>query len=106
MDYNIGDTSAGSEYEIPLYVEDTEGMILYFVSAGEVFSVNSLNYILYKHQHPQRMNAGCAMIEMIIGTLFLFLFVSCGKQKIKKQCLTTLLLPVESITILLLITGL
>jgi len=46
MDYNIGDTSAGSEYEIPLYVEDTEGMILYFVSAGEVFSVNSLNYIL------------------------------------------------------------
>ena len=37
---------------------------------------------------------------------FLFLFVSWGKQKIKKQCLTTLLLPVESITILLLITGL
>ena len=43
MDYYIGDTSAGSEYEIPLYDEDTEGMVLYFVSAGEVFSVNSLN---------------------------------------------------------------
>ena len=43
MDYNIGDTSAGSEYEIPIYDEDTEGMVLYFVSAGEVFSVNSLN---------------------------------------------------------------
>ena len=30
------------------------------------------------------MNAGCAMIEMIIGTLFLFLFVSSGKQKNKE----------------------
>lgn len=43
MDYNIGDTSAGSEYEIPLYVEDTEGMVLYFVSAGEVFFAYSLD---------------------------------------------------------------
>ena len=41
MDYYIGDTSAGSEYEIPIYDEDTDGMVLYFVSAGEVFSVNS-----------------------------------------------------------------
>ena len=40
----LGDTVAGSEYMIPVDNDtDTTGMVLYIISAGEVFSVINLN---------------------------------------------------------------
>lgn len=40
----LGDAPAGSEYEIPFDIDgDSEGLVLYIVSGGIVFSVNSLD---------------------------------------------------------------
>ena len=44
MDYFIGDAAAGNEYVVTLDLMDsTEERVLYFVSAGTVFSVYPLN---------------------------------------------------------------
>ena len=43
MNYNLGDAPAGREYTILLGNDgNTEGMVLYVVSAGKVVSINSL----------------------------------------------------------------
>ena len=43
-DYYIGDAAAGDEYVMnPDFMDNTEDMALYFVSAGEIFSVNHLD---------------------------------------------------------------
>lgn len=43
MNYNLGDAPAGREYAILLGNDgNTEGMVLYVVSAGKVVSINSL----------------------------------------------------------------
>lgn len=44
MNYNLGDAPAGREYAILLSNDgNTEGMVLYVVSAGKVVAVNNLD---------------------------------------------------------------
>lgn len=44
MNYNLGDAPAGSEYVMQLDNNgNTEGMVLYVVSAGKVVAVNNLD---------------------------------------------------------------